>query len=112
MANVVALLIIIILTLLAILVIPTLMTRRAHHHVIKIFRHHGALSAETAKTIDEMRLTPPTLQQRLFRTRDYKPRALERLKESGIVRTAEDDKLFLSEEELTLMLRNESENAN
>ena len=111
MANMFAILIIIILTLLALIFIPTMMTRRAIHQVIKIFRYHNALSAETAKTIDELRLTPPTLQQRLFRTRDYKPRAVESLKQSGILCTTEDDRIYLAEEKLALMLYKEQGDA-
>jgi hypothetical protein len=108
MANAVAIFVLVVLTFLAIVIIPTTMTRRAINQVIKIFRRHNALDADHAKTIEELGLTPPTFQQRLFRTRDYKPRALESMKSSDVVQSTEDGRLYLSERALNLMLERES----
>jgi len=98
MVNVLAIIIIIILSFLALMVVPTLMTRRAAKQVINIFRRQNATSAETAKTMDALMLRPPTFKERMFRARDYKPRALDNLIENGIVQSAEDGKLYISEE--------------
>ena len=104
MTNVLAIIIMIILSFLAIVLIPMLMTRRAVRQVIRIFRKHNAINPENAKTVDELRLTPLSLGQRIFRARDYKPRALDSLIGSNIVQQTEDGKLFLSEEALSLMI--------
>ena len=104
MANVFAIIIMIILSFLAIVLIPMLMTRRAVNQVIRIFRNQNALSPENARTVDELGLTPLSLGQRIFKARDYKPRALDSLIGSDIVQRTEDDKLFLSEEALSSML--------
>ncbi len=104
MANVLAIIIMIILSFLAIVLIPMMMTRRAANQVIRIFRKQNALSPENARTAEELRLAPLSLGQRIFKARDYKPRALDSLIASNIVQRTEDGKLFLSEKALSLML--------
>lgn len=112
MTNVLAIIIIIIFSFLAIVMIPMLMTRRAVHQVVRIFRKQNALSPENARTADELRLIPLSLGQRIFKARDYKPRALDSLISSNIVQQTEDGKLFLSEEALSLMLNSNTEDTN
>ena len=80
--------------------IPYLMMRRAVGHVIKIFQRNNALDAKTAKTIDELGLSPRTMLQNMFRTRDYKPQALNFLMKGEIIQITEDGKLYLLEERL------------
>ncbi len=79
---------------------PWLLNKRAVNQVIKIFRQHRAVSINSAKTIDELGLRPPSFRERLMRLRDYKPAALNGLIRVGIVKATEDDKLYLSEEKL------------
>jgi len=58
------------------------------------------LSRQTAKTIEELGLTPPDFLQRLTHLRDYKPQALKILIKQGIVNRTLDGKLYLLEEKL------------
>jgi hypothetical protein len=76
------------------------MARRAIKSVIKMFRNGQALSAETAKTTDELGLQPRRLLQ--FKAfRDYKPAALQLLMRHNIIQATEDGRFFLSEETLS-----------
>jgi len=81
----------------ALFVIPVLMTRWAARRVIKIFRRHNAVSAGDARTAEELGLAPLGFLDRLMRPRDYKPQALRFLKESGVVQSTPDGRLYLSE---------------
>ena len=100
MLNIIGIIAFFICFLILLLVIPTLMTRRALNTVLKIFKQHGALDAESAMTLDALGLTPPTFAQRIMKTRDYKPRALYFLKKIDVVQTTADGKIFLAKEKL------------
>ncbi len=94
-------LVLLILIFLALLIaIPFALNKRAVIQVIKRFRHNGALDPESAKTIEELRLNPPTFRERIMRFRDYKPAALQGLIRVGIVQMTEDGRVYLSEEKL------------
>lgn len=80
--------------------VPPYMTGRAIKQVVMRFRQHGALDEESAKTLIEMDLGPPTLIQRLTRPKDYKPRALKALQSAGIVRITATGRFYMSEEKL------------
>ncbi len=75
--------------------------RRAVNQVIKIFRSNRALSWRTAKTADQLGLTPPDFIARIMRPKDYKPDALKALIAAGVVRAADDGRMCLAEERLT-----------
>ena len=90
----------IILFLVTIVFLPMLLNKRAVMQVIHIFKEHGAIDAESAKSIMELKLTKPTLKDRMMRFRDYKPAALESLIQVGVVQGTEDGRLFLLEEKL------------
>jgi hypothetical protein len=90
----------IILFLVVIVFLPMLLNKRAVIQVIHIFNEHGALDAESAKSIMELKLTKPTLKDRMMRFRDYKPSALDSLIQVGVVQSTEDGRLFLLEERL------------
>ncbi len=81
-------------------VIPRFRMQRAEKQVIHIFQDYQVISADTAKTIDELGLTPPNLLQRMFRRRDFKPYALQGLMQAEIIKVTEDNRLYLSEEDL------------
>ncbi|MFC2013029.1 hypothetical protein ACFLUE_01940 [Chloroflexota bacterium] len=100
MNDVLFIIIIIVAFLAAMLGIPYLMTRRAVKQVITIFRKNNAMSESTAKIIDELGLRPRTFLQGMFRSRDYKPQALNFLMRGEIVRTTEDGRIWMSEEAL------------
>ena len=80
--------------------LPQLLIRRTIPSVLKIFVEHNATSPKNAKTVDELGLTDQTLTQRLWKPRDYKPRALQLLLSSNIVQMTDEDKLYISEENL------------
>lgn len=80
--------------------IPYLMMRRAVGRVVKIFQRNFVIDAKSAKTIDELGLSPRTMLQNMFRARDYKPQALNFLMKAEIIQVTEDGKLYLSEEKL------------
>ena len=84
-----------------ILVVPTLLTRRAMNQVLRIFRHYGALDEGSAMTVEAMGLAPPTFAQRIMRPRDYKPRAIEFLKQLEVIQITSDGKIYLSREKLS-----------
>ena len=91
----------ILLFLVIIVFLPMMLNKRAVFQVIQIFKQHGALDADSAKSIIELKLTKPTLKDRMMRFRDYKPAALESLIQVGVVQGTEDGRLFLLEERLT-----------
>lgn len=80
--------------------LPQMLIRRAIPSVLKIFIEHNATSPQNAKTVDELGLADQTLAQRLWKPRDYKPRALQLLLSSNIVQMTADGKLYISEENL------------
>ena len=82
------------------LAIPALMTRRAINTILKIFRQHGALDEDRAMTFEALRLKPLDFAQRIMKSRDYKPRALDFLKSIEVVQSTEEGKIFLSKEKL------------
>jgi len=94
------LVLLIIIFLVLLVVLPMALNKRAVIQVIKRLRQQGALDVESAKTIDELRLNPPTFRERIMRFRDYKPAALQGLIRVGIVQVTEDGRVYLSEEKL------------
>ena len=93
-----ALLILIFVALL--ITLPLLMNKRAIKQVIRRFREHGACDPDSAKTIDELGLTPPTFRERLMRFRDYKPAAMNGLVRVGLIQVTEDGRFYLDEDKL------------
>ena len=69
----------------AIIFIPRLMINRAVHSVIHIFRQHNAISIREAKTIGELGLNPKPLRERSFKLRDYKPWALQIIRNANVI---------------------------
>jgi len=100
MNEILFLVVIIIAALGVFLIVPRWLMSRAMKKVVRIFRDHGATNAKNARTAAELRLTPPSFVQRMSRTRDYKPQALNFLIKSEIIQITEDGKLYLSEDSL------------
>ncbi len=90
----------IIVALAAFIFIPQFLLRQAVGQVIRIFRKQNATTPLTARTAEELQLQQKSYFQRMMGRRDYKPYALEALVKAGIVKTAENARLFLSEETL------------
>lgn len=80
--------------------LPQLLIGRTIPDVIKIFKNHDAIGLKNAKTVEELGLTSQTMVQRMWKPRDYKPRALQLLLNANIVQMTEDGKLYISEENL------------
>lgn len=68
--------------------------------MIYIFRQNSAVDKKTAKTIDELGLSPRGFAERMLHTRDFKPHALNELLNMGIIKSTEDGRLYLAEEAL------------
>ena len=101
MSSMVFIVLLVVMFILGMIVLPQLLIRRAIPSVIRIFRHHNAVGVKGARTIDELGLKPRTMIDRMWRPRDYKPRALQLLIKANIIQMTEDGKLYLSEENLT-----------
>jgi len=86
----------------AIIIMPRFLLRRAVREVVRIFRKQNATTPLTARTIEELKLQRKGFLQKMWGRRDYKPYALDALVRTGIVKTTEAKKLFLSEEELAI----------
>ena len=86
--------------ILGVTVLPQLFIRRAIPSVIRIFRAHNALRDRDAQTIDVLGLYTKPMLERMWKPRDYKPRALQLLLSANIVQMTEDGKLYLSEDNL------------
>ena len=80
--------------------LPTLMYRRAALQIIGVFKKHRAVGKDHALPLAELGLRPPGSPQRLFRRRDYKPRALQALLQAGIIMPAEEGRFYLAEDKI------------
>jgi hypothetical protein len=73
---------------------------RAVKQVVAIFERNNALDARSAKTIDELRLKPPTFLQGMGRMRDFKPYALQILMNAEVVCQTDGGRLYLLQDKL------------
>ncbi len=99
-SDILWLVILVLIMMVAVIGLPQFLIRRAIPDVIKVFKRHNATSPKTAKSAEELGLAGQTLVQRLWKPRDYKPRALQLLLSANIVQMTGDGKLYLSEENL------------
>jgi len=76
------------------------MIKRAIHSVIRIFRQHNAVTIRDAKTMEELGLNPKPFLERALRLRDYKPYALQILRNANVIQQTEDGRLYLDEGQL------------
>jgi hypothetical protein len=100
----------IIIGLLFIIFVPQLLIKRAMRQVVRIFRKKGATSPMTAMTLDELKLKPLSMFQRMMSRRDYKPMAMDTMKQQGIIIETENNKYYLSEEKLAASVINQKAN--
>jgi hypothetical protein len=82
-------------------IIPGWKFRRAVRDVIKIFRNQGAACFGGTKKIEELGLGPRGGMETLFRTRDFKPYALQFLIKEEVIYVAPNEYLCLQEEKLS-----------
>jgi hypothetical protein len=73
---------------------------RAVKQVVTIFERNNALDVRSAKTIDELRLKPPTFLQGMGRMRDFKPYALQILMNAEVVCQTDGGRLYLLQDKL------------
>ena len=73
---------------------------RAISQVLKVLRNHNAVDAQSARTGEEMGIKSRGIIDGMFRTRDYKPNALQVLQGADFVRMTEEGKLYLMEDKL------------
>ena len=86
--------------ILVIIFVPQLLIKRAIPKVIRAFRNNNAVGEKNARTLEELGLKPKGMLENMWRTRDYKPKALQFLISANIIQMTEDGKLYLSEEDL------------
>ncbi len=79
--------------------ISGLLMQRAVLHVVKIFREHNAIGSNNARTVKDLGLTD----ERNLPPREF--RALQMLVQRGIIRTAENETLYLPEEKFAIFKR-------
>lgn len=80
--------------------LPTLLYRRAALQILEIFRKHKAVGQDRALPLEDLGLRPPGSPQRLFRRRDYKPRALQALIQANIIMLTEAGRYYLVEDKI------------
>ena len=102
MSDVLFIILIVVIFILIVLVLPQWLLLRNVPKVIRVFRQNNAVGIKNAKTIEELGLQPKSMFGRIFRARDYKPSALQLLIRSNIIEMTEDDKVYLSEENLAM----------
>jgi hypothetical protein len=67
---------------------------------VAIFERNNALDARSAKTIDELGLSPRTFLEGIGRIRDFKPYALQALMNAGVIKQTDGGRLYLSQDKL------------
>jgi hypothetical protein len=70
------------------------------NQVVAIFERNNALDVGSAKTIDELGLTPPTFVDRMMRMRDFKPYALQILVKDKVICQTYSGRFYLSQDKL------------
>ena len=95
--------ILILVALVAIVYLPNLLVKRTAKKIIRLMQMNNALDPKSARSPYEMNvLEQRPLINRIIGTRDYKPQALDVLIKMNIVKTTDDERIYLSEEELSL----------
>jgi len=92
--------ILVVLFIFFVFVVPQWLLFRSVPKVIRLFRENNAVGPKNAKTIEELGLKPKTMFERMFRMRDYKPKALQFLIRVTIVELTEEGKVYLDEDKL------------
>ena len=82
-----------------VVILPELIVRRIVLLIICIFRRAGAVGASSAKPIDELGIIA-RLHRRAMPRLNYEPKVLKLQITSNIIKKTEDEKVYLSEEDL------------
>ena len=94
-----------ILAFVGVLYVRALLGRRAIFKVIEVFRRHGAVGINGAKTLHELGLERPDFIQRITKPRDYRQDALQMLLKKGILLQTGDGKIYLDQARLDETLK-------
>jgi uncharacterized protein YpuA (DUF1002 family) len=98
-------LIILVVAAVVILVAATYLSRylfkRAVRQVIMLLRERGATDARHATTLADLGIGPRDFVTRMTRARDYRPYAVQMLRQSGIIVETDTGRIYLSEAELS-----------
>lgn len=81
-------------------VLPQLRLRKDIPNMIRFFREAKAVGIKNAKTEDELGLSPKAGGMSLFGGGDPAQKALQALKKDRIIKSTEEGKLYLSQEDL------------
>jgi len=81
-------------------VIPQVRLRKDIPNMIRLFREAKAVGIKNAKTPEELGLSRKASGMSLFGGKDPALNTLEALKKDKIIRITEDEKLYLSQEDL------------
>ena len=84
----------------AVIYVPYLLMRRGVRQVVSLFREQGAISPETAATLEELGITQRGHFEMVLRMRDYRPHAVHLLLQQNVIRATEEGRLYLCEDEL------------
>jgi hypothetical protein len=71
--------------------------RQMLFQVVQVFLHQDAIGINNAKTLGQLGLRPPGHENEPQKSANYPP-ALQMLIQAGVIRTAENDRLYLSKE--------------
>ena len=88
-----------ILLLFVVFVLPEIRLRRNIPSLIRIFREAKAVDVKNAKTMEELRLEPPSMTRSLLGGVPMQ-NALLVLKKAKIIQSTEDGKMYISEQDL------------
>jgi len=81
-------------------VLPQIRLRRDIPSLIRIFREARAVGVKNAKTIEELRLEPPSGIRSFIRGSDHMQNTLRELMKANIIKSTEDGRMYLSEGDL------------
>jgi hypothetical protein len=102
MQGILFIILLVILFILSVIFIPYWMIMRAVPKVIKAFREKNAVGEKNAVPMEELKLKPKSIFQRMFTRRDYRQNALQFLIRADVVDITEEGKFFLNEQKLML----------
>ena len=81
-------------------VLPQIRLRLDIPSLIRTFREAKAVGVKNAKTIEELKLEPPTGIRSFIRGSDHMQNAVQVLMKANIIQTTEDGKMYISEQDL------------
>lgn len=101
MQNILMFGLLIVLFILGVYVIPNWRFKRTARQVIAIFREKGAVSPQSAKTLEDLGFqTQRSFLEQLLKGRDFRIYAIQAMLKGDVVRVTEDGRFYLLEDKL------------